>query len=157
MKIVPSLLFFTLLVDIRGEMVDVWKLPLELVTDSEYLEFKTEEIEVKEFSTCFYFKPKFMYNRNYSVLIYIEDALTVGIFKESGSGWVDIGSEYLEFDFGKPLFPRTWYSMCVQAGRGKRKVWHENQTLYDKTPGTFFNLRFKVLLTFKEKCECVCY
>ena len=132
--------------DVGAEMVDVWKLPPELDTD--FLEFKTEDMEIKDLSTCFYFKPKFMYNRNYSVLVHIEDVLTIGIFKDSGSGWVDIGSEYFEFDFKKPLFPRTWHSMCVQAGGGQRKVWHENQTLYDETSGTFFNLRFKEVYYF---------
>ena len=45
---------------LRGKLLDVWKLPSEFVTDSKYIEFNTNEIEVKALSTCFYFKPKFI-------------------------------------------------------------------------------------------------
>ena len=80
---------------LRGKLLDVWKLPSEFVTDSKYIEFNTDEIEVKALSTCFYFKPKFIYNRNYSVLIHIEDALTVEITKNLEVGGINNLKKYL--------------------------------------------------------------
>ena len=128
-----------------GEMVEVFTLPMKPANKTQFVQFETEKKDIEAISACFYFKPNFRFNLNYSMLLDIPDVLSIGIYKDSGSGWVIIGTENLIFDFVEPLFPRTWYSMCVQAGEGRREVWHENKTIFKKDSGIKFKLGLQVV------------
>ena len=136
MNSTPLLLFLVcILVTVSGEMVDVWTLPPSQTNNSPLLQFDSETLDIEEFSACFYHKPRFRFTMQYSILVSIPGGLEIGIYKDS---------ENFIFDFPEPLFPRTWYTMCVQAGRGKRRVWHENQLIYDTDLGNLFKLKLQV-------------
>ena len=125
-------------------MVEIIILPANKVDPTTNVQFLMENTTTKEFSVCFYFKPEFRLNPNHVVILFIPGVLKIGINKNSKGGWLAINSDESIFDFMEPLFPRIWYSMCVQAGDGKIKIWLEDTLILDKNNGGNFEAKFQV-------------
>ena len=115
----------------------------------DYVEFRLDNTQITAFSICFYFKPTFQLNRNVQILLKFPSFITVGIYEDSVGGWLKIGAENIIFDFPSALYPRTWNSFCIQQTSSERKIWHENQTIYEENLNEDINFNIKVCQVFQ--------
>ena len=140
-----ALLATVFLSTISQQMLTVFQLPGDAGED--YVEYTVDSGPVSTFSICLYFKPAYQLNKNVQILLTIPGFITVGIYEDSIGGWLEIGTENIIFDFPAALYPRTWNSFCIQQSSVKRKIWHENQIIYEEdiTENINFNIKVKYI------------
>ena len=135
---------------------------MENSEDDSYLKYNLEATPVTAFTICFYFKPAFQLNPNSEIILEIPELMKIGIYKDSAGGWLEIGKENIIFDFPTTLYPRHWNGFCVQQTQKKRKIWHENQLIFDEKVenSASFNIQvlfyaFMALLTYVHLFLCI--